>query len=181
MKIPRNISVYIVLFLLGKPSVSERSRVANCEDRANQEGSTYYVDSLSGYDTYAGTSTNTPWKTLGKLNATAFAPGDHILFKSGGKWTGQLWPKGSGTEQHPIVIDKYGGEVNPIINGNGEAEDAVLLRNQQYWEVNNLEVTNTGSTSRTRRGVRLVADNYGDIHHIYLRGLNVHDVNGSDS
>lgn len=29
--------------------------------------------------------------------------------------------------------------------------------------------------------MRLVADNYGDMHHIYVRGLTVHDVNGSDA
>ena len=140
----------------------------------------YYVDSLSGSDANLGSSPEKAWKTLTKLNATTFSPGDRILFKSGGQWTGQLWPKGSGTERHPIVIDKYGGEAKPMINGNGEAEDAVLLKNQEYWEVNNLEVTNTGSTPGTRRGMRLVADNYGDVHHIYVRGLNVHDVNGSD-
>jgi len=180
MKIPRNISICIVLLLLGKPGFSETARVASWEDHANQEATTYYVDSLTGNDNDGGTSTSTPWKTLSKLNTTTFTPGDRILFKSGGKWTGQLWPKGSGTERHPILIDKYGGEAKPTINGNGEAEDAVLLKNQEYWEINNLEVTNTGSTPGTRRGVRLVADNYGDVHHIYLRGLDVHDVNGSD-
>lgn len=180
MKIPRNISICIALFLLGKPGLSERGRIASCEDRANQEGTTYYMDSLSGNDSDAGTSTHTPWKSLSKLNATTFASGDHILFKSGATWTGQLWPKGSGTEQHPIVIDKYGGEAKPIINGNGAAEDAVLLKNQEYWEINNLEVTNTGSTPGTRRGVRIVAEDYGEAHRIYVQGLDVHDVNGSN-
>src|ERR1700704_2129895 len=112
---------------------------------------TYYVDSISGNDVNSGTSQQKAWKTLGKVNAMTFSPGDHILFKSGEKWSGQLWPKGSGTKQHPIVIDKYGGEMNPIINGGGEAEDAVLLKNQEYWEINNLEVTNTGPTPRVRR------------------------------
>jgi hypothetical protein len=139
------------------------------------------VDSLSGDDSWRGASPENAWKTLAKLNATIFSPGDRILFKSGEKWHGQLWPKGSGTALHPIVIDKYGGEAKPVIDGNGEAEDAVLLKNQEYWEINNLEVTNTGSHPGTRRGVRLVADNYGDVHHIYVRGLTVHDVNGSDS
>ena len=180
MKIPWNISICIVSLLLGNSGLSERGRVANWDDRANQEGTPYYVDSLSGDDNDAGISTGKPWKTLRKLNATTFSPGDRILLKSGGTWTGQLWPKGSGTEQHPIIIDKYGGEAKPIINGDGAAEDAVLLKNQEYWEINNLEVTNTGSTPGARRGVRLVADNYGDVHHIYVRGLNVHDVNGSD-
>src|SRR5215467_1036359 len=57
-------------------------------------GSTYYVDSIQGKDQSAGMSPATAWKALAKVNSTTFAPGDRILFKSGDKWTGQLWPKG---------------------------------------------------------------------------------------
>jgi hypothetical protein len=149
--------------------------------RPAREGSTYYVNSMAGDDQNSGGSPSKAWRTLRKVNATTFLPGDRILFKSGETWTGQLYSKGSGTEQQPIVIDKYGGEAKPIIRGNGEAEYAVLLKNQEYWEINNLEVTNTGATSGTRRGVWLVTDNFGDMHHIYVRGMYVHDVNGSNS
>src|SRR5579864_1414227 len=139
----------------------------------------FYVDAASGDDASLGTSPNHALKTLTKVNATTFNPGDHILFKSGCSWTGQLWPKGSGTAERAITIDKYGGDAKPIINGAGLAEDAVLLKNQEYWEVRNLEVTNTGSTSAVRRGVHVLAENSGDLHHIYLADLAVHDVNGS--
>ncbi|HYM76858.1 MAG TPA: right-handed parallel beta-helix repeat-containing protein [Candidatus Dormibacteraeota bacterium] len=142
-------------------------------------GTTYYVDSNSGNDGSAGTSSTSPWKTIAKVNAITFHPGDRILFKSGDSWTGQLWPKGSGTAELPITIDKYGGDALPIINGAGLAEDAVLLKNQEYWEVRNLEVTNTGTTPDKRRGVDVVAENVGELHHIYLQDLKVHDVNGS--
>jgi hypothetical protein len=145
-----------------------------------KSGTTYYVESASGNDGHNGTSSSTAWKTLAKVNATVFSPGDRILFKSGSIWTGQLWPKGSGTESQPIVIDKYGSEAKPVINGNGEAEDAVLLKNQEYWEVRNLEVTNTGTSPGVRRGVRIMAEDYGDVHHIYVQDLDVHDVNGSN-
>lgn len=139
----------------------------------------YYIEPTLGDDSNIGTSAHHPWKTLAKVNATPFHPGDRILFRSGGVWAGQLWPKGSGTEQHPITIDEYGGDAKPIINGAGLAEDAVLLKNQEYWEIRNLEVTNTGSTSAVRRGVHVFAENSGDLHHIYFRDLAVHDVNGS--
>jgi len=119
-------------------------------------------------DDDSGTSLSTAWKTLARVNATVFSPGDRILFKSGSTWTGQLWPKGSGTERQPIMIDKYGGEPKPVINGNGKAEDAVLLKNQEYWEIRSLEVTNTGTSPGVRRGVRVVAEDYGDAHHIYV-------------
>jgi hypothetical protein len=145
------------------------------------KGQTYYIDCAQGDDSNSGNSAALPWKSLANVNATMFAPGDHILLKSGSTFTGQLWPKGSGTERQPIVIDKYGGDAKPVINGAGEVEDGVLLRNQQYWEINNLEITNWGSTPGLRRGVNVIADNSGDLHHIYIRNLDIHDVNGIDS
>jgi hypothetical protein len=141
----------------------------------------YYVDPSNGNDASMGITPATAWKTLAKVNSTTFHAGDHLLLKSGSTFTGQLWPKGSGTEQQPIVIAKYGGDSKPIINAAGESKDAVLLKNQEYWEINNLEITNTGTHAGVRRGVNLVAENSGDLHHIYLRGLNIHDVNGSDA
>ncbi len=143
-------------------------------------GRAYYVDFLSGNDTNTGTRPNAAWKTLEKVNSTTFAPGDRILFKSGSVWNGQLWPKGSGSEPQPILIDKYGGVAKPIINAGG-VEDAVLLKNQEYWEIQNLEITNTGAGPAVRRGVHVAVENYGEAHHIYLRGLTIHDVNGLDS
>ena len=157
-----------------------RSATAQPPLAAAREGAAYYIDSISGADGNSGTSPRQAWKTLTKVNATTFHPGDRILFVSGCVWTGQLWPKGSGTAEHPIVIDKYGGDVLPVINGAGLAEDAVLLKNQEYWEVRNLAITNTGSTPGVRRGANLIAENSGDLHHLYLEGLNIRDVNGSE-
>jgi hypothetical protein len=141
----------------------------------------YYVDSVSGSDANSGRRQDSAWKSLARISGTTFAPGDRILFKSGAVWAGQLWPKGSGSKQHPIQIDSYGGDAKPLINGRGEVEDALLLKNQEYWEVQNLEITNTGEGAAARRGVHLIADNYGEMHHIYLRSLTIHDVNGVDS
>ena len=90
----------------------------------------YYLDSANGSDDGRGTTSSAAWKTLAKVNATTFHAGDRILFKSGGAWTGQLWPKGSGTAERSIIIGKYGGETPPVINGAGLAADAVLLKNQ---------------------------------------------------
>jgi hypothetical protein len=148
---------------------------------ASGSSSVYYVDSANGNDASLGTAPAAAWKTLAKVNATTFRGGAHILLQSGASFTGQLWPKGSGTEQQPIVIDKYGGDAKPIINAAGESEDAVLLKNQEYWEINNLQITNTGTHAGVRRGVNVVAENSGDLHHIYLRGLDIHDVSGVDT
>ena len=169
---------------------------------ASAAGTTYYIDSASGSDSNSGTSTAEAWKTLDKVNATTFQPGDQILFKSGGVWNGQLWPKGSGSSGLPIKMDLYGGTVRPIINGGGtqreyQSTGAVMLRNQQYWEISNLEVTNddnfntdlsavtyaNSKPSNIRDGILIVldtdqvaagADTIMD--HIYIHDNYVHDV-----
>ena len=152
-----------------------------CSTTAMQSGRVFYVDSVAGDDTRSGISPDSAWKSLSKVNGTVFSPGDKILFKAGSTWEGQLWPKGSGRDGFPITIDKYGDGPKPIIHCEGEAEDAVLLKNQEYWEIQNLEITNTGAGEAKRRGVHVASIDYGDMRHIYLRSLTIHDVNGIDS
>jgi len=140
----------------------------------------YYVDSRAGDDSNVGTSPASAWKSLEKVNARTFLPGERILLKSSSMWNGQLWPKGSGVEGRPITVGMYGGGVKPVINGEGLFEDAVLLKNQEYWEIADLEITNTAPQRAERRGVHVALENYGDAHHIYIRSLTIHDVNGVD-
>jgi parallel beta helix pectate lyase-like protein len=142
--------------------------------------SEYYVDAAAGNDANSGTSAEMPWKTLNKVNATTFQPGDAIFLKAGSVWDGQLWPKGSGAAGRPIRIEKYGTGGKPSIRGNGTVEDAVLLKNQEYWEIEDLEVSNSGVTEAVRRGVHVAVDNYGDAHHLVVRRLTIHDVSGRD-
>ena len=107
------------------------------------EGDTkYYVDSELGDDQNPGTSPDSAWQTLSRVNDTLFAPGDFILFKCGGVWTGQLYPKGSGEDGNPIVIGKYGQGGLPRISGEGQVENAVYLFNQEYWDINHLDISN---------------------------------------
>ncbi len=169
-----------VLILVFLQALVNRDGVSQSQ-RPDLNGTTYYVDSASGQDTYGGTSPHNAWKTLNKINQTTFAPGDTILLKSGSSWSGQLRPKGSGTIARPIHIGKYGGDAKPVINGSGTVEDTLLLKNQEYWEVQDLDLTNTGAGDAVRRGVYVLADNYGEMRHIYLRSLTIHDVNGTDS
>ena len=53
------------------------------------------------------------------------------------------------------------------------------MQNVEYWEIHDLEVTNLGHPRQPwQTGVRLMADGCGTLHHLYLRNLDVHDVNG---
>lgn len=141
---------------------------------------TYYVDFSTGQDSSDGTSADHPWKTLDKVNAARFQPGDRILFRSGQTWTGQLAPKSSGADHAPIVIDRYGDGSKPKIDGQGTVEDAIRLYNVQQIEVHDLEVTNHGAGIAKRIGVHIFLDNFGTARHILLTGLYIHDVNGTN-
>ncbi len=148
----------------------------------------YYVDSVYGNDGNDGQSEMSAWKSLEKLNNIYFQPGTKILFKDDGVWMGQFKPKGSGTVDAPIIVDTYGkGESRPIINGNGiskletgnvTAEGAVHLYNVSYWEINNLEVTNSGDEilGADRAGIMAFAGGAGNMEHIYIKNVYVHDV-----
>ncbi len=143
---------------------------------------TYYVDSVNGDDGNSGTSSATPWETLSKVNGITFQAGDNILFKAGGVWTGQLNPKGSGTEQSPTRIDVYGEGDRPVINAGGVNLAGLLLQDQSYWEVNGLEITNTDGTDNdqgTLFGIYVLANGAEGIYkHIYINDCYIHDVNG---
>ncbi|MDX1284439.1 MAG: right-handed parallel beta-helix repeat-containing protein [Draconibacterium sp.] len=140
----------------------------------------YYVDSINGDDTNSGNSPKSAWKSLEKLNQTVFKPGNKILFKAGCEWDGQLEVKGIGSKEAPVKINRYGVGRNPAIHGNGEKLYTLLLHNVEYWEVRNLEITNTGvERKEKRRGVIISAENFGDCNHIVLDSLEIHHVNGS--
>ncbi len=141
----------------------------------------FYISSTDGNDSNNGLSPDSAWKSLNKVNSTSFCSGDKILFKSGSQFTGRLHLKNSGSLGAPIVIDMYGDGSKPRIDAEGLFDEALLLENVEYWEVNNLELTNTGiERDYDRVGVRIRIEDFGTAHHIYLRNLYVHDVNGSN-
>ena len=143
----------------------------------------YYVDSASGHDGNSGTSSGDAWASLTPVNALTLGPGDMVLFKADTSYTGQLKPMGSGADGNPVIIDMYGTGAKPRIDGEGDVNQTLLLENVEYYEVSNLEITNTGSTAGIsgRMGVRVWANSPSlpIAHHIHLKNLYVHDVNGS--
>ena len=144
---------------------------------------TYYVNSNNGDDARNGTSIEGAWKSLEPVNINVFQPGDQLLFKAGSRFTGQLQPQGSGAmvdgKPVPITIGKYGDGPLPRMDGEGKFLDTLLLRNVEFWEVSDLELSNLGTNRAPgRTGVRVVTDGFGTMRHIHLRNLFVHDVNG---
>ncbi|WP_069999357.1 InlB B-repeat-containing protein [Cellulosilyticum sp. I15G10I2] len=164
-------------------TVAMFSMVGSIQAKAS-ELTIYYVDAVEGDDSNLGTSDTSPWKTLDKLNAMTFQPGDKILLKAGAVWDNQyLDLKGSGTADKPIIVDSYGGGPKPVINFgdtevNGEGF-GVRLKNVSYWQINNLEITSGQfAASRLRNGIWVVGEgaNGGHFRHIYIKNCYVHDI-----
>ena len=156
-----------------------------------------YIDSTNGNDANDG-SISAPFNSVTKLNTMTLAAGTNVYLRSGCTWTGQrLMFKGSGTVGNPIIINKYDTGATPLLAGNGLVGEAVVyLYNQQYIEINNLEITNsprgpinsdffvglyqnaTNPLGADRRGVMVALSNFGTANHIYLKNLNIHHVKG---
>jgi len=78
---------------------------------------TYYVDATNGLDKNNGLSEATAWKTIAKVNASRFVPGDQILFKRGEVWRETLVVPSSGLPGRPITFSVYGVGNMPTITG----------------------------------------------------------------
>jgi hypothetical protein len=98
--------ISLIILVIGAPASAE----------------TYYVDATLGKDLYNGTTTviqdtalEGPWKTIAKVNATSFSPGDRVLFKKGEIWREQLTIPSSGSPGKPITFGAYGLGPNPKI------------------------------------------------------------------
>lgn len=176
----RSLSIVLAVIMLLSPMLLIQP------EQVSAAGTIYYVDSAGGNDTNNGTSPSTAWQSLTKVNSViAFNPGDSILLKAGSVWNSQsLSPKGSGTTGNPIVIDKYGTGNKPIINVNKTAFAGVYFENQEYWEVNNLEITNfTGTYGSDNTGKYVgihfrIDKNTNTFDHLYVQNCYIHDVDG---
>jgi hypothetical protein len=78
---------------------------------------TYYVDATGGNDSNDGLSAAAAWKTVAKVNAGSFSPGDQILFRRGQVWNEGLISPSSGASGNPIVFDAYGTGEAPTLTG----------------------------------------------------------------
>ena len=76
------------------------------------------------------------------------------------------------------MIDEYGSGAKPIVAAGTSDADAVYLLNQQYWEINDLEITNKQSAVGDYRGISINGQDGGTLNHIYIRNCFVHDVTG---
>jgi hypothetical protein len=141
-------------------------------------GTVIYYLAPTGDDHAAGTSPKTAWRTLDRVNAEPFRPGDTIRFQTGATWTGQLAPTASGAAGAPITFTSYGDAAPPTIDGAGRVLSAVLLDGLKHVTLDGLAVTNDDGGGAYRNGVNVTARDAGELPGITLRNLTVHDIGG---
>lgn len=86
-------------------------------EQTSETSRTFYVDAQAGDDSRSGLTADTAWQTITKVNGTALAPGDSVLFKRGCTWREQLVVPSSGAAGAPIRFGAYGAGGRPRING----------------------------------------------------------------
>jgi hypothetical protein len=149
-------------------------------------------------------------------NGEAVTPANRATLLSSDK-VAMLWPRGNGAEGKPIVIDLYdiddfdaeqpivfwSANQRPVINGNGtpssndsypyDPSGTIYLEQQSYWEIYNMECTNTFGNPGTDPdhwynmdvpkglagilvGARPGSSATGNYNHIVIKNCYVHDV-----
>src|SRR5947209_7993197 len=96
-------------------------------------GTTYYV-SPSGSDSNSGTSPQSAWQTVGRVNRAHLNPGDGVLFEGGQTFSDDtLMPTTSGQAGSPIVFGSYG-------QGQATISQGVWFVDHDYLTFDNLKL-----------------------------------------
>jgi len=88
----------------------------------------YYVSATTGSDNNDGLTNKTPFKTLKKISASTFLPGDSILLKRGDRWNERLKLRSSGSPGKPITLGAYGTGKKPQITGVTNIDPAAWIK-----------------------------------------------------
>lgn len=95
----------------------------------------YYVSLQAGNDSGSGRSSDSPWRSIARVNHSRFRPGDRILFHAGEVWHEQLRPPSSGTQRLPVIFSSYGLGERPVLEGthgrDGKRLRGMLLHAQE--------------------------------------------------
>lgn len=131
----------------------------------------YFVSSSTGSDHNQGTSAETAWQTISKVNTANLHAGDRILFKSGDTFKGTLALFTQGEEGLVISISSYGAGEKPQIDGDG-AEAAIDLKNPANLLIEKLEIVNW----KGKYGIKFTAEDAGEMKNLVFQNLDIHDV-----
>ena len=136
---------------------------------------TYYFDSLDGYDEFDGFTPLTAKKSIQEAEriCAQVTAGDKVrlLFKRGCTFLGNFTIKGAqASDEFPLIVDAYGdGENYPVFYG----DDSVIRVNVSNIRLYHLEVT--GPTAY--RGIHVLPVQKGVMKNIVVEECFVHDIN----
>src|SRR5450759_1148147 len=161
---------------------------------ASAAGINYYVNSSSGNDGSSGTSSSSPWRSLGPVNNRTFGPGDCVNLPRGSSWTGgggnsaTLTIRGGGASGSPITVQAYGSGSNPTIINYGSNFSRGIVIQAPWTVVQNLTVRDVHETGiyacvgidhLVIRSNEIVNTGFGirvDSQYNLITGNNIHDL-----
>jgi hypothetical protein len=166
----------ILFFLISGALFSCNETTSDNTEKEKPSDNIYFINTQEDFD---------------KWSNFYFPAGSKVLFAAGNTFNGQFKLLGSGTESKPNLAAAYniqtGEELTewtddkPIINGLGKVPAALHLKNGSFWEINNIEVTNTDGTKGEQGeilGINVTATDIGLTESITIKNCYVHDVNG---
>jgi len=109
----------------------------------------YFVNSISGNDSNAGTSSNAPWKSISKVSSKTLQLSDIGKFALGSACSKAAWETVflidyNGTQANPITFRAYGEGALPTFSNGGQVWNKGIKITGDYIVIENLKVTNTG-------------------------------------
>jgi hypothetical protein len=131
----------------------------------------HYLDCLAGADAADSLTPQTAWRTVAKASAYTYHPGESLFLRRGSRCEGMLEPHGSGTKEASIHLGAYGRGALPVIAG-GSQPAGVQLHDQQYWEIENLEISGGSPYGLHIGGTEAL------LRHFRITNVVVHDVPG---
>jgi hypothetical protein len=157
----RNLKFCRVCFLILLPLVVGclgKNNVAKPKD----SGAIYYL-SATGSDNNAGTSLSEAWRTISKVNETAFKAGDRILLEGNQTFVGNLYLDATNcpnSPENPIKIGSYGEGRATIDGGTGTA---IFIYNCGGVEISMLKLIGSGQQLSEGNGIKVFTDLPGDV------------------
>lgn len=165
-------TIYFLIVSISLLSYQESSK----KNSGDQLENTHFINTQEDFDKY---------------NNYEFPAGSTVFFASGMVFKGQFIIRGSGTKESPNLLTAYNPENQqvyrewtdnkPVINGGGNVDAVVLLKNGAFWEINNLEVTNNNGSKEQHGkilGINVIAEDMGLVEDIRIKNCYVHHVNG---
>lgn len=139
----------------------------------------YYIDGEKGCDQWDGTSVDTAWKTLDRVNEVFLKPGDEVLLHCGQHFEGTLMPKGDGREDAKIRIGAYGEGSMPEIDGVGNYA-AVWLKGCSHYVIRELRILNRSEEQKVRQGICIEGSPLGITEDITVEECEITQVDGEN-